>query len=65
MIILPLLNYCGDAQLGSLRYKATSNPQQVETHSLSEPRCEKTCLRGFQPGTTQKGLYNHRRWLEA
>ena len=26
---------------------------------------EKTCLRGIQPGPTQTGLYNHRRWLEA
>ena len=30
-----------------------------------EPRCEKTGLRGFRPGPTQTGLYNHRRWLEA
>ena len=30
-----------------------------------EPRCEKTGLRGFRPGTTQTGLYNHTRWLEA
>ena len=28
-------------------------------------RCEKTGLRGFQPGLTQTGLYNHTRWLEA
>ena len=26
---------------------------------------EKTFLRGFRPGLTQTGLYNHRRWLEA
>ena len=24
-----------------------------------EPRCEKTGLRGFRPGPTQTGLYNH------
>ena len=30
-----------------------------------EPRCEKTGLRGFRPGPTQTGLYNHTRWLEA
>ena len=30
-----------------------------------EPRSEKTGLRGFRPGPTQTGLYNHRRWLEA
>ena len=32
---------------------------------LSEPRCEKTGPRGFRPGPTHTGLYNHRRWLEA
>ena len=26
---------------------------------LYEPCCEKTGLRGFRPGTTQTGLYNH------
>ena len=30
-----------------------------------EPRREKTCLPGFQPGPTQTGLYTRRRWLEA
>ena len=30
-----------------------------------EPRSEKTGLRGFPPGPTQTGLYNHRSWLEA
>ena len=29
------------------------------------PRREKTCLRGFRPGSTQTGLYSHREWLEA
>ena len=32
---------------------------------IIEPRCEKTGLRGFRPGLTQTGLYNHRRLLEA
>ena len=31
------------------------------TASLYEPRYEKTGLRGFRPGPTQTGLYNHRR----
>ena len=31
---------------------------------LNELRCEKTGLRGFRPGLTQTGLYNHRRWHE-
>ena len=30
-----------------------------------EPRREKTSLQGFQPGPTQTGLYNQRRWLDA
>ena len=29
------------------------------------PHREKTVVRGVQPGLTQTGLYNHRRWLEA
>ena len=32
---------------------------------LLEPRCEKTILRGFRPGSTQTRLVNHTRWLEA
>ena len=32
---------------------------------INEPRSEKTGLRGFRPGPTQTGLYNHTRWLEA
>ena len=32
---------------------------------MYEPRCEKTGLRGFQPGPTQTALYGHRIWLEA
>ena len=30
-----------------------------------EPRPEKTGLLGFRPGTTQTGLYSHRRLLET
>ena len=30
-----------------------------------QPRCEKPCLRGFRPDTTQTGLYIHSRWLET
>ena len=34
--------------------------------SLFELCHEKTCLQGFQPGSTQTGLYvySHRRWLK-
>ena len=32
---------------------------------LYVPRCEKTCLLGFQPGLTQRGVYNYRGSLEA
>ena len=32
---------------------------------IYELRCEKTGLRGFRPGSTQTGLYSHRRRLEA
>ena len=32
---------------------------------LSEPRCEKTGLRGFRPGPTQTGLCSYTRSLEA
>ena len=31
----------------------------------NEPCLKKTCLRSFQPGLTQTGLYSHRRCLEA
>ena len=39
--------------------------QSKMLETLNEPRCEKTGLRGLQPGPTQTGLYNHRRWLAA
>ena len=29
--------------------------------ALYEPRCEKTGLRGFEPGRIQTGLHSHRR----
>ena len=32
---------------------------------IIEPRCEKTGLRGFRPGPTLTGLYNHRICLDA
>ena len=35
------------------------------SYRLYGPRSEKTGLRGFRPGPTQTGLYNHRRWPEA
>ena len=35
------------------------------SQGIIEPRCEKTGLRGFQPGPIQTGLYSHIRWLEA
>ena len=40
---------------------------KIPTYSdmINEPRCEKTGLLGFRPGSTQIGLYSHRRWLEA
>ena len=33
--------------------------------NMTEPRSEKTGLRGFRPGPTQTGLYSYRRWLDA
>ena len=38
---------------------------QNQNPVIDEPRCEKTGLRGFRPGPTQTGLYNHTRWLEV
>ena len=49
--------------------KAKISGERLQDHWSSgfiyEPRCEKTGLRGFQPGPTKNGLYCHRRWLEA
>ena len=33
-------------------------------YTISEPRSEKTGLRGFRPGPIQTGLCSQRRWLE-
>ena len=48
-------------------FQPTGNPfnKDVSVKILYEPRCEKTCPRGFQPGLTQTRLYSHRKWLEA
>ena len=40
-------------------------PTFIASHTFSQPRHDKTCLRGFRPGSTQTGLYSHRRWLVA
>ena len=37
---------------------------KISSIKIFEPR-EKTGLRGFRPGSTQTGLYSHRRPLEA
>ena len=39
--------------------------QKHQTLSTIEPLCQKTCLRGFQPGQKQTKLYSHRRLLEG
>ena len=44
---------------------ACRGPTFIASHTFSQPRHDKTCLRGFRPGATQTGLYSHRRWLEA
>ena len=33
--------------------------------TLYQSHHEKTSIRGFRPGSTQSGMYSHRRWLEA
>ena len=38
---------------------------EVDSLTVNEPCFEKTALQSFLPGTTQAGLYRHRRWLEA
>ena len=40
-------------------------PTFIAIRTLSQPRLNKTCLRDFRPGSTQTGLYSHRRWLQA
>ena len=37
----------------------------IEAAGKSEPRCEKTGLRGIRPDPTNTGLYNQRKRLEA
>ena len=39
------------------RLRQRTNPKV--TSRTYEPHCEKTGLRGFRPGPTQTGLYNH------
>ena len=41
------------------------DPRTPHTKVINAPRSEKIGLRGFRPGLTQTGLYNHTRWLEA
>ena len=36
----------------------------IEVPEIYEPRCEKTSLRGLQPGPAQTGVYSHGRCLE-
>ena len=38
---------------------------KIRSWFLYEPRREKTCLWGFEPGPTQARLYSHRRWLRG
>ena len=44
---------------------ASTLAQAPYTQSLPEMSREKTCFLGFQPGPTQTGLNNYKRWLEA
>ena len=44
---------------------ATVPFQNNNAISINEPRRQKTGLRGFRPGPTQTGLYNHKIELEA
>ena len=51
-----------------IRPRLTYSPGQTLINSRAnryEPVHEKTNNLGFRPGTTQTGLYSHRRWLEA
>ena len=38
---------------------------ELDTQLQFEPVHEKTNNLGFRPGSTQTGLYSHRRWLEG
>ena len=47
-------------------YSVFANGLTIRWHrDNSEPRYEKTGIRGFRPGLTQTGLCSHRIWLEA
>ena len=52
-------------ELVSIGVEVQRNADGGTPSILLEPRSEKTGLRGFRPGPTKTGLYNHRRWLEA
>ena len=52
----------GAAQTGM---KSALGTFAVISQLIFEPRCEKTGLPGFRPGTTQTGLHSHRRKLET
>ena len=45
--------------------KICSIRQHENVSLINEPRHEKTCIRGFQPGPTYTRLYSKMRWLEA
>ena len=53
--------------LSLVKYQTSfdSNYFDIYEELKFEPRFEKTGLRGFRPGPTQTGLYNHTRSLEA
>ena len=54
-----VINMCNHPNFWAAEYiTAPSDP-------FYEPRHEKTCLWGFQPGPTQTEQYSHKRWLEA
>ena len=60
-----LAMFCGcTARFVSILFENPEDKYSRDT-TLSEPRSEKTGLRGFRPGPTQTGLYSHRSWLEA
>ena len=52
-------------QSGTNGYGSDQGTHKVKVCVLNEPRHEKTCLRGFQPGKTQTGLLSYRDQLES
>ena len=46
-------------------YKLQKHTEIIDSKNKIEPRHEKTCLQGFRPWATQKGLYSHRKCLET